>query len=135
MAAETALFLAHGREGIVCIGDAYGGTLELLSSQLPLLGIPTHLILGGELDRLDALLAGGAELVFFETPTNPALELFDIRAIAEQVPRLDQVTRHEAGTVHQQSRGIDDDRRHHAGCHEGVFRQPGLDQERRAQAP
>ena len=46
MVAETALFLAHGREGIVCIGDAYGGTLELLSSQLPTLGIPTHLLLG-----------------------------------------------------------------------------------------
>ena len=48
MAAETALFLTHGREGIVCIGDAYGGTLELLASQLPLLGIPTHLLLGSE---------------------------------------------------------------------------------------
>ena len=83
MAAETALFLAHGREGIVCIGDAYGGTLELLSSQLPLLGIQTHCLLGHELDRLDALLAGGAKLVFFETPTNPTLELFDIRAIAD----------------------------------------------------
>jgi len=83
MAAETALFLAHGRDGIVCIGDAYGGTLELLSSQLPLLGVPTHLILGHELERLDALLAGGAKLVFFETPTNPTLELFDIHAIAE----------------------------------------------------
>ena len=83
MAAETALFLAHGREGIVCVGDAYGGTLELLSSQLPLLGIPTHCILGHELDRLDALLTGSAKLVFFETPTNPALELFDIRAIAD----------------------------------------------------
>ena len=82
MAAETALFLAHGRAGIVCIGDAYGGTLELVASQLPLLGIKTHLILGSELDRLDALLAGGATLVFFETPTNPTLELFDIRAIA-----------------------------------------------------
>ena len=84
MAAGTALFLAHGREGIICVGDAYGGTLELLSSQLPLLGIPTHCLLGHELDRLDALLAGGAKLVFFETPTNPTLELFDIRAIAEQ---------------------------------------------------
>lgn len=82
MAAETALFLAHGREGIVCIGDAYGGTLELLASQLPLLGIKTSLILGNELDRLDALLAEGAKLVFFETPTNPTLELQDIRAIA-----------------------------------------------------
>lgn len=85
MAAETALFLAHGREGIVCIGDAYGGTLELLSSQLPLLDIPTHFILGNELDRLDALLTGGAKLVFFETPTNPTLELFDIRAMAALV--------------------------------------------------
>lgn len=82
MAAETALFLTHGREGIVCIGDAYGGTLELLASQLPLLGIKTHLILGSELDRLDSLLAAGAKLVFFETPTNPTMELFDIRAIA-----------------------------------------------------
>ena len=84
MAAEAALFLTHGRDGIVCVGDAYGGTLELLSSQLPLLGIPTHCLLGHELDRLDALLAGGAKLVFFETPTNPTLELFDIRAIAER---------------------------------------------------
>ena len=82
MAAETALFLTHGREGMVCIGDAYGGTLELLASQLPLLGIKTHLILGSELDQLDALLAAGAKLVFFETPTNPTLELLDIRAIS-----------------------------------------------------
>ena len=84
MAAEAALFLTHGREGIVCIGDAYGGTLELIGQQLPLLGIPTHLLLGSELDRLDDLLAGGARLVFFETPSNPTLELFDIAAIAAQ---------------------------------------------------
>jgi cystathionine gamma-synthase len=85
MAAETALFLTHGREGIVCIGDAYGGTLELLADQLPLLGIKTHLILGKELNQLDTLLAGGAKLVFFETPTNPTLELLDIRAISANV--------------------------------------------------
>lgn len=84
MGAETALFLTHGREGIVCIGDAYGGTLELLGQQLPELGIQTHLILGREVDRLGELLAGGARLVFFETPTNPILELLDIRTIAAE---------------------------------------------------
>ncbi|MGE5155447.1 MAG: trans-sulfuration enzyme family protein [Bdellovibrio bacteriovorus] len=82
MAAETALLLAHGRGGVVCIGDAYGGTLELIGQQLPQLGIRTHLLLGGELERLDALLEGGAGLVFLETPTNPTLEVFDIAAIA-----------------------------------------------------
>ncbi|MDA8127410.1 MAG: aminotransferase class I/II-fold pyridoxal phosphate-dependent enzyme [Betaproteobacteria bacterium] len=83
MAAESALFLAHGRRGVVCLGDAYGGTLELLASQLPQLGVPTHFLLADELDRLPAILQQGVDLVFFETPTNPVLELFDIAAIAE----------------------------------------------------
>jgi cystathionine beta-lyase/cystathionine gamma-synthase len=83
MAAEAALFLTHGRRGIVCLGDAYGGTLELLASQLPLLGIPTHFLLSRELDRLEEALET-AELVFFETPTNPTLEIFDIPAICER---------------------------------------------------
>lgn len=83
MAAEAALFLAHGRKGIICLGDAYGGTLELISSQLPLLGIPGHFLLSHELARLDDLLSKGAGLVFLETPTNPTLEIFDIHAIAK----------------------------------------------------
>ena len=83
MAAEMALFAQYGREGIVCLGDAYGGTLELLADQLPHLGIHTTFLLGSELDQLEGALQAGARLVFFETPTNPALEIFDITAIAE----------------------------------------------------
>lgn len=83
MAAESALFLTHGRRGIACLGDAYGGTLELIASQLPELGIPTHLLLGDEMGRLPDLLKQGVGMVFFETPTNPALELLDIAAISE----------------------------------------------------
>ena len=67
MASEESLFLAHGRERIICIGDAYGGTLDELASQLPPLGINTHFILSNELNQLDALLAKGAILVFFVT--------------------------------------------------------------------
>lgn len=84
MAAATALFLTHGRKGVICVGDAYGGTLELLTTHLPELGIPVHFVLGDELHRLDDLLATGAGLMFVETPTNPALEIFDIAFLAEQ---------------------------------------------------
>ncbi len=87
MAAETALFLAHGRAGIICLGDAYGGTLELLAAQLPLLGIRTAFLLSSELERLDGLLADGYGLVFLETPTNPVLEIFDIAALAGRAHR------------------------------------------------
>lgn len=83
MAAEAALFFTHGRDGIVCLGDAYGGTLELVGSQLSGLGIRTHLLLGSEQARMERLLQDGCRLVFLETPTNPALEVFDIRAVAE----------------------------------------------------
>lgn len=109
MAAESALFLTHGREGIVCIGDAYGGTLELIADQLPLLGIPTHFLLGDELDRLESLLANGAHMVFFETPSNPTLEIFDIAALSEQAHRHDAllvVDNTFASPVNQQPLGL-----------------------------
>lgn len=85
MGAEAALFMTHGRNGIVCLGDAYGGTLELLSDQLPQLGIRTTLLLGDEQERLDDLLDDGYGLVFLETPTNPVLEIFDIQTLACKV--------------------------------------------------
>ncbi|WP_421682790.1 aminotransferase class I/II-fold pyridoxal phosphate-dependent enzyme [Stutzerimonas urumqiensis] len=84
MAAASSLFFAHGRDGIVCIGDAYGGTLDLLGERLPQLGLRADCLLGHEPDRLDACLRAGSRLVFLETPANPTLHLLDIRAIAEQ---------------------------------------------------
>ena len=81
MAAEAALFFAHGRKGIVCLGNAYGGTLALLTEHLSVLGLPTTLLLGREAGRLEEVLKTGPGLVFFETPTNPTMEIFDIRQV------------------------------------------------------
>jgi cystathionine beta-lyase/cystathionine gamma-synthase len=82
MAAEAALFFAHGRRGIVCLGNAYGGTLQLLSDQLPLVGVPTFLLRGDEAGTLEDVLKEGPGLVFLETPTNPTMEIFDVREIS-----------------------------------------------------
>lgn len=82
MAAEAATFFALGREGIVCLGDAYGGTMELLGVQFKTLGLRAEFLIGSEIHRLENLLAQGIKMVFFETPTNPALEIFDIAKIS-----------------------------------------------------
>lgn len=89
MAAEAATFLAHAHAGdhIVCIGDVYGGTFELLGVNLPQVGIETTFLLVGEVDRLPDVLTDRTRLVFFETPTNPQLELIDIAAVAEAAHR------------------------------------------------
>lgn len=81
MAAEAALFFTHGRKGIVCLGNAYGGTLALLTDHLPLLGIPTTLLLGDEVGKLEDALKKRPSLVFLETPTNPTMEIFHIKEI------------------------------------------------------
>ncbi|WP_211265810.1 trans-sulfuration enzyme family protein [Actinacidiphila oryziradicis] len=86
MAAEAATFLAHTRAGehIVCIGDVYGGTFELLGDNLPQIGITTTFLRGDEVGRLPEVLTDQTRIVFFETPSNPTLDVFDIAAIAEQ---------------------------------------------------
>jgi cystathionine gamma-synthase len=91
MAAESAVFMTHGRKGVVCLGDVYGGTQELIAHQLPLLGFKTSFLLKSELDRLEADLKNGIGLVFFETPTNPAMEVFDIRKISDLTHRYGAV--------------------------------------------
>lgn len=85
MAAEAASFMAHSKSGdhIVCIGDVYGGTYELLKENLPRLGIETTFLLGSQVDELEAHLTESTRLVFFETPTNPNMEVLDVRSIAE----------------------------------------------------
>lgn len=83
MSAESATFLAHCKtgDGILCIGDVYGGTYELLTKNLPLLGIETKFLLGSEIDQLEKELTGNTRIVFFETPTNPNLEILDMQFI------------------------------------------------------
>lgn len=84
MAAEAATFLAHLKTGdhIVCIGDVYGGTYELLGTNLPGLGIETTFLLADEAADLASAVTDRTKMVFFETPTNPTLDVIDIAAVA-----------------------------------------------------
>lgn len=94
MAAEAATFLSCCKTGdhIICIGDVYGGTFELLGANLPDLGISTTFLLGSELGRLEGALGDNTRIVFFETPTNPNMEVFDIAAIAASARKRGALT-------------------------------------------
>lgn len=84
MAAEAATILAHTKAGehVVCLGDAYSGTIELLSENLPRLGIETTFLLISEVDRLAEVATDRTRVVFFETPTNPTMDVIDIGQVA-----------------------------------------------------
>jgi cystathionine gamma-synthase len=81
MAAISSLFLTFARRGLICVGDIYGGTMQLLKQQLPELGIVTNFIDSTDLKRLEKHLKIGVDLVFFETPSNPTRKIIDIAEI------------------------------------------------------
>jgi cystathionine gamma-synthase len=94
MAAEAATFLAHTRSGqqIVCVGDIYGGSFELLSGNLPQVGITAVFLRSDEIDRLPDVLTDNTSMVFFETPSNPGLEILDIAVIAQHAQHAGVLT-------------------------------------------
>ncbi len=107
MAAEAATFLALCNAGdhIICIGDVYGGTFDLLNENLPTLGIETTFVLGNELADLPQQFRETTRIVFFETPTNPNLEVLDISkiaAVAKEHGALTVVDNTFASPVNQQ---------------------------------
>src|SRR5690554_8149734 len=65
MAAISATLLTHGRNGIVCVGDLYGGTQELLKNHCMALGIPVTFLFREEQNRLAHELGEPDKLVYF----------------------------------------------------------------------
>jgi cystathionine gamma-synthase len=90
MAAEAATILAHTKAGehVVCLGDVYSGTLELLGENLSRVGIETTFLRNSEVDQLGEVVAERTRIIFFETPTNPTIEVFDIAEIAAVARRV-----------------------------------------------
>lgn len=84
MAAISATLLATcaGGGSILCAGDIYGGTWELLTGRLPGLGVPTTFQFEAEPTALAAALRPDTRVLYLESPTNPGLGIHDIAALA-----------------------------------------------------
>ena len=83
-AVTTVMHLVHPSERVVCVNDVYGGVYRLFSQvyqpkgyEFEFLGVDT--INEGLREHLDER----TRIVWLETPTNPLLNIVDIRAAAE----------------------------------------------------
>ena len=84
LAAEDAVLrqLARGA-GVVLGGDAYGGTFRLIDKVYGASGHPWRALDLTDPARLEAEWPAGTAMVWAETPTNPAMAVVDIAAVAE----------------------------------------------------
>ncbi|HYB11374.1 MAG TPA: O-succinylhomoserine sulfhydrylase [Alphaproteobacteria bacterium] len=85
MAAVFASLLCHLRAGqrVVAARALFGSCHFIITQLLPRWGIETTLVDGTDLAQWKSALAPGAAAVFFETPSNPTLELIDIAAVSK----------------------------------------------------
>jgi O-succinylhomoserine sulfhydrylase len=85
MAAVNAALLSHLSAGdrMVASRALFGSCHWIVSTLLPRYGIATAFVDGGDLGQWRAALASPANLVLLETPSNPMLDIVDLRAVAE----------------------------------------------------
>lgn len=76
----TLLALLSTGDRVVSVRDAYGGTYLHFTDILPRLGIECVLVDTEDQDALEAAIADGCDVVYLETPTNPALKVLDLAA-------------------------------------------------------
>jgi O-succinylhomoserine sulfhydrylase len=89
MAAVFAALLCTLRAGqrVVSSRALFGSCRYIVAELLPRWGIETVLVDGRDLAAWEAALAPGAALAFCESPSNPAMELIDLEAVARLVHR------------------------------------------------
>jgi O-succinylhomoserine sulfhydrylase len=85
MAAVAASLLCHLKAGdhVVSARALFGSCRYIVEDLLPRYGIGSTLVDGRDLGAWEAAMRPNTRIVFFETPTNPVLELVDIEAVAE----------------------------------------------------
>lgn len=85
MAAVHAAIVSQVRAGDRVVGSRalFGSCIWILADLLPRYGVEVEFVDGTDLDQWRAALAKPTRCVFIETPSNPTLEVIDIKAVAE----------------------------------------------------
>ncbi len=85
MSAVTAAMLSHLKAGdhVVAGRVLFGSCLYVVETLLPKFGVESTLVDGRDLSAWEAAFRPNTKAVFFETPTNPTLELVDIEAVCK----------------------------------------------------
>ncbi len=83
--------LCGAGDRLVASRQLFGACFTIVDEVLPRWGVETVIVDGTDLSQWEAALATPASAVFFETPSNPMLEMVDIAAVSRLA--------HDAGAV------------------------------------
>jgi cystathionine gamma-synthase len=82
-AVTTALHFLHAGDHIVCTNDCYGGTERILRTYAELFNFQISYVDMKDLQAVRAALRPNTKALWIETPSNPLLNIVDIKALTE----------------------------------------------------
>ena len=82
-AMDAVIKLLNTGDEVLCANDLYGGSYRLLVRVYGPMGIQSNYINMTNLDLVKASIRPETKLIWLETPTNPTLQIIDIKAICE----------------------------------------------------
>jgi len=85
MAAISSAILGYVRAGdhVVAARSLYGAAYDFLARKLPSLGASTTFVQSTRVEEFEKAIRPNSKLIYFETPSNPTLEILDIAALAQ----------------------------------------------------
>lgn len=81
-AITTVLHLFKSGDHIICTNDCYGGTERILRTYGELFGLQVTYVNMTQLDEVTAALKSNSKALWIETPSNPLLNILDVRALS-----------------------------------------------------
>jgi len=84
-AMDSVLKLLNPGDEVIATDDLYGGSYRIMTKVFGKYGIKFHFAGIGDIDKLDALINVNTKMIWVETPTNPMLNIIDIKAVCDHV--------------------------------------------------
>ena len=84
MAATDAIIkLFKPGDEVICTNDLYGGTYRIFTKVYEKYGLKFHFTDLTDLETVGSLINENTRMIWIETPTNPMMQVIDIKAVAE----------------------------------------------------
>ena len=84
-AMDSVLKLLNPGDEVIATDDLYGGSYRIMTKVFGKYGIKFQFAGIGDIDKLDALINANTKMIWVETPTNPMLNIIDIKAVCDHV--------------------------------------------------
>jgi len=82
-AVDCIIKLLKPGEEVISTNDLYGGTYRIFTKVFEKMGIKFHFTGMDKLENIESLVNSNTKMIWAETPTNPMLNIIDIKSLAE----------------------------------------------------